>query len=116
MVEQSENTTGTLTKLLQNGVVVDEDDPVLEMQTEVNMRQEPNGQIVETLGIHDESNLENNVNGFATQNANQQNGRLKPGDVRPPTLAEVMLDQEYLDELRKGNQQLMAYLTIPKLL
>ena len=61
-----------------------------------------NGQVVETLGVHDESSYLDNPN---------PNRRYKIGDVRPPILEEVMLDSEYLDELKKNNQVLMKYLT-----
>ena len=61
-----------------------------------------NGQVVETLGVHDESSYLDNPN---------PNRRYKIGEVRPPILEEVMLDSEYLDELKKNNQVLMKYLT-----
>ena len=44
------------------------------------------------------------------------NRRYKIGDVRPPTLEEVMLDSEYLDELKNSNELLIKYLTPQKLL
>ena len=71
------------------------------------MVKSPNGQVVETLGVHDESSFLNNPN---------PNRRYKIGDVRPPTLEEVMLDSEYFDELKKSNELLMNYLTPQKLL
>ena len=76
-------TSGILSKLLQDGIVVDEDDIVYEKQTELNMVKSANGQVVETLGVHDESSYLDNPN---------PNRRYKIGDVRPPTLEEVMLD------------------------
>jgi hypothetical protein len=40
----------------------------------------------------------------------------KVGDTRPPTLIEVMLDPEFLVELRGGNELLFKFLDIEKLL
>ena len=40
----------------------------------------------------------------------------KVGDTRPPTLEEVMLDSEFLDELVGGNESLQKFLTLDKML
>ena len=40
----------TLTKLLRHGVIIEEDDPILEHQSSFQMRESNNGQYVETLG------------------------------------------------------------------
>lgn len=47
---QSALTSQTLTKLIKNGVVVDEDDPILDQQSQIQMRESNNGQYIETLG------------------------------------------------------------------
>ena len=77
------------------------------------MVQQPNGQVVETLGTHDDSSLAETGNRDSNQNLNRS---YKIGDIRPPTLEEVMKDSEYLDELKKGNELLLAFLTPQKLL
>lgn len=40
----------------------------------------------------------------------------KVGDTRPPTLTEVMLDSEFLLELRDGNQELLNFLDVDKMM
>ena len=40
----------------------------------------------------------------------------KVGDTRPPTLIEVMLDPEFLTELKGGNGLLFRFLNIEKML
>lgn len=40
----------TLTKLLKRGVIIEDDDPILEHQSSFQMRESNNGQYVETLG------------------------------------------------------------------
>lgn len=40
----------------------------------------------------------------------------KVGDTRPPTLEEVMMDTEFLDELRGGNESLTQFLTLEKMM
>lgn len=40
----------------------------------------------------------------------------KVGDTRPPTLVEVMLDPEFLQELQGGNELLMEFLDVEKML
>ena len=40
----------------------------------------------------------------------------KVGDTRPPTLVEVMLDIEFLSELKAGNEALLQFLDIEKML
>ena len=40
----------------------------------------------------------------------------KIGDTRPPTLKEVMLDPEFLSELRAENQVLLQYMSLEKML
>lgn len=42
--------------------------------------------------------------------------KYKVGDTRPPTLTEVMLDAEFLLELRDGNQTLLNFLDVDKML
>lgn len=43
-------TSGALTKLLKEGILIDEDDPVLEAQSQIQMRENEQGHFVETLG------------------------------------------------------------------
>ena len=50
-----ESTSGTLTKLIQSGIEVEEGDPALQTQSAINQRVERSGQVVETLGIVQES-------------------------------------------------------------
>ena len=70
-------TQSTLTKLLKNGVVIDEDDPVLEHQSEIQVRQSTDGQYVETLGDQKQTDYRNEKQHY------------KVGDTRPPTIVEV---------------------------
>ena len=44
------NTTGTLTKLIQNGIEVEDDDPIIQKQNVVNHRIDRSGKVIETLG------------------------------------------------------------------
>jgi len=63
------------------------------------MRESNNGQYVETLGNQPEAC-------FGGQQANRMDERpplYKVGDTRPPILTEVMLDSEFLQELKGGN-------------
>ena len=39
----------------------------------------------------------------------------KLGDKRPPTLNEVILDPEFIKELREGNVQILKFLDIQRL-
>ena len=61
------------------------------------MRENNNGQYVETLGNHPS---------FRVSEGGSDSGGVKMykvGDTRLPTLVEVMLDSEFLQEFRFGN-------------
>ena len=70
----------------------------LQTQSVINQRVERNGQVVETLGVVQESQGSDEL-AQSSQGAETAARRFKPGDIRPPTLTEVLLDYEYLDEL-----------------
>lgn len=79
------------------------------------MRESDNGQYVETLGNQPDHLI---FNSLAARGAEPQERPplYKVGDARPPTLNEVMLDPEFLQELKGGNQLLFEYLDVEKLL
>ena len=71
------------------------------------MRENNSGQYVETLGNQPSFRVDTSKNDFPIY---------KVGDTRPPTLIEVMLDPEFLAELRGGNGLLFRFLNIEKML
>lgn len=76
------------------------------------MRENNSGQYVETLGNQPSFQVSNS-SGDLGQNGNKQ---YKIGDTRPPTLVEVMLDTEFLQEFRFGNKVLFNYMDQEKML
>ena len=88
--------------------MVDEDDPILDQQSQIQMRENNNGQYVETLG---------NQPSFRKSGSDDGDIKMyKIGDTRPPTLVEVMLDPEFLQEFRFGNQALFKFMNTEKML
>jgi len=67
------------------------------------MRESNSGQYIETLG-----------NKHPDESSPVQ--LFKVGDTRPPTLVEVMLDPEFLQELHGGNVLLLEFLDVEKML
>ena len=78
------------------------------------MRQGRDGQYVETLG--DSKEPVNKDSSGASSNAQQHKRHYKVGDTRPPTVLEVMLDPDFLTELRSGNEELGKFLTNERML
>ena len=68
---------------------------------------------METLGNQPDSQM----GGALSAMSSSDNPPLyKVGDTRSPTLIEVMLDSEFLQELRGGNPELLGFLDAEKLL
>lgn len=87
-------TSGTLTKLLQNGIPVEEDDQDFEIQP-----REPG----DTDLLFEKNNLEVDENGqFKEKQPEVVDGK------RMPTLHEVMQDEDFLAELRLSNELLTS--------
>ena len=72
------------------------------------MRENNNGQYVETLGNHPSFRVSENSEGGVKV--------YKVGDTRLPTLVEVMLDSEFLQEFRFGNKALFDFMDADKML
>jgi len=87
------STSGTLTKLLSVGILVDE---------------------VDSSDSDQELVAAKPAEGVEEQKEPVKK-KYKAGEMRPPTLQEVILDPEFLDELRGGNEALYKFLDYDKM-